>query len=73
MRSDARGVLHRLFGDVPIGTRFHLVNTVMGAAVPGTPTYEKTSNSIDEHNARRVEDSAPARVRATQPIEPIIQ
>jgi hypothetical protein len=49
--SPARERLHVRFEDVAVGQRSHMVNSAMGAAVPGTPTHKRQSVGIDGTNA----------------------
>lgn len=46
MQSPARFRLQMKFSELAIGQQFHLVNTVMSGAVPGSPIFEKI---IGEH------------------------
>lgn len=43
MQSEARQVLHKTFESLELGTRFHLVNTVFGGAIPNAMRYEKVN------------------------------
>lgn len=41
MDSPARERLHVVFKDLPIGSSFQLVNTVMKGAMPSSPVFQK--------------------------------
>lgn len=67
MDSPARARLRRKFADVPVGTPFQLVNSVMGAAVPGTPVYVKTG--LVDGNARDRATGELVTIRDQQEVE----
>lgn len=67
MDSAARQRLRRPFAALPVGFRFHLVNTVMGAALPGQPTYTKIEPDGEGNNAASGEQRF--RIRDTQEVE----
>lgn len=76
MESSARHRLRQKFSAISPGTRFQLVNNVMGAAVPGTPVFEKLGPESEfpiagspDDNARNVATGEGVRVRATQEVE----
>ncbi len=73
MESSARRRLHMKFFELAVGQQFHLVNTVMSGAVPGSLLLERIP---DEHegdylvyNARRVDLDMKVRVRESADVE----
>lgn len=73
MESFARRRLQMKFSELVVGQRFHLVNTVVAGAVPGSPLLERIQNEYEgdylAYNAIRVDIGMKVRVRESADIE----
>lgn len=73
MQSPARFRLQMKFSELALGQQFHLVNTVMLGAVPGSPLFERIADERENdylvYNARRTDIDLKVRVRESADVE----
>lgn len=73
MQSPARDRLKMKFFELRVGQQFHLVNTVMSGAVPGSPMLQRIPDEREGdyvvYNARRVDIDMKVRVRESADVE----
>ena len=72
--SPARKKLHVKFSELPVDSKFQLVNSVMNAAVPGTPTFVKIPEvPLSGYNARYLISGKLVRIRSNAIVEIVSQ
>lgn len=68
MDSPARKKLHVKFSELPFDCTFQLVNSVMKAAVPGTPTFVRIAD-VSGYNAKYLISEKLVRIRSDAIVE----
>lgn len=74
MQSPARNRLKCKFFELPVGQQFHMVNTVMGGAIPGSPTLEKIPGEYQDSlvltaNAKYADNGTKVLIRESADVE----